>query len=129
MADLQPLTNWLYVNPSTLRHTVSVQTLNRTGDQWTVTDSNLSSAGWTTVYTGRAAIESIGGIASKEALNDGALASVSTHVITMRWNPSYTIVAGNQIVFGAKVYRVQIARNFDERNILWKLLCVEVPAL
>ena len=111
-----------------LRHVVTVQTLNRTtGDQWKVTDSTDATAGWTTVYTTRAAIEPIGGLGIKEALTDGDLASVSTHVIKMRYQAAYLIVPGMQIVFGAKVYRVQIARDWLERHRVWQLLCVEVP--
>jgi SPP1 family predicted phage head-tail adaptor len=120
--------NQLSVNPGDLRHVVTIQTLNRTtGDQWTVTDATDATAGWTTFYTCRAAIKAIGGLAIKEGMDDGGLASVSTHLIIVRWTSEYTIVAGMQVVFGAKVYRIQISRDWDERHRLFYLLCVEVP--
>jgi hypothetical protein len=119
----------LYLAAGKLRHTVSVQQLNRIGDsQWTATDATVATAGWTTLYTTRASIESLGGLNFKEVYADTDLSSVSTHLITMRWNPSFTINAGNQVVSATKTFRVQLSRNVDERNKVWKLLCVEVPA-
>jgi len=119
----------LFIAAGKLRHIVTVQQLNRTtGDQWTVTDTTDATAGWTTLYTTRASIESLGGLNFKEVYADTDLSSVSTHLITMRWSPNFTIVAGNQIVSATKTFRVQISRNVDERNKVWKLLCVEVPA-
>ncbi len=78
---------------------------------------------WTDVATVMASIEPISG---NEALVARQLQDTVTHKVLMRWRPGVT--AKLRIKFGTRLFEILEVRNWDERNRLLELRCVEGAA-
>ena len=108
---------WPRLNPSDLRHTVQIQS------QSTDTDSfGQPLQTWTTILTARVSIEAI---KQAELYQAGQLTSQVTHLITLRW-PAVNITAGMRALYGSHIYKIQAVINVEERNIVLKLLVLEI---
>jgi SPP1 family predicted phage head-tail adaptor len=115
---------WLGINPSQLRHQVQIQsqqtTVGATGGQ--------TSAGWSTIRTPFAGIESAG---EKEDYQAGEFSSQVTDIITIRYAATPAITGGMRVLFNESngtqhAYLIQAVDNVKKRNILLKLMCLEI---
>lgn len=110
---------WPRINPSELRHQVQIQSESSTPDSF-----GQPQPVWTTILTAWASVETIN---EKELYQAGALTSQVTHTITIRYpGSSVTIAPGMRVVYGSHTYKLQACNNVDERNILLKLMCLEL---
>jgi len=108
---------WPCLNPSDLRHSVQIQSQSTDSD---ALGQPLQT--WTTILTAQASIEAV---KQNELYQAGQLTSQVTHTITLRW-PPVSISAGMRAVYGAHVYKIQAVNNIEERNVVLKLLVLEL---
>jgi hypothetical protein len=79
------------------------------------------------VLTTRAKIESTLSNTYKELVQDGAIASQSTDVMTIRWpGSSITLKPGMRVSFGDNTYLVQAVDNVLRMNRVVKLFCMVI---
>lgn len=110
---------WPALDAGTLLHQVQIQSQASTADSFGQPQQT-----WTTIRTACAAIATP---SAREVFQAGQLTSQVTHMLTMRWSPT-AIAPGMRAVFGSRTFKVQAVINVDERNIVTRLLCLELGA-
>jgi len=110
---------WPSTEPGTLRHTIAIQSQSVTPDSFGQPQQR-----WTTVRTSKASIQAL---TLREIFQANQLTSQVTHLITVRWTPS-VIRPGMRIAFGSRIFQSQAVNNLDERNLLVKMLALELNA-
>jgi SPP1 family predicted phage head-tail adaptor len=111
------------MNIGSLRHRITIQHFNKSDNPFALPD------GWTNVATVWADIKPL---TSKEVYQVGELAMKVSHKVTIRYpGKNKTIIAGDRILYGSRVFELQTGiMNPDERNISLELLAFEIdPAL
>ncbi len=110
---------WPSINPADLRHQIAIQSLTSTPDAFGQPQQT-----WSTILTANGRVTT----ATKqlELLQAGALSSQVTHVVTLRYPAAVEIQAGMRVVYGTHYYKIQAVDNFDDRNVLLNLLCLEI---
>ena len=113
------LTNSLSLAAGRLRHTVALE------QPSTVPDSfGQPVESWTTVWQGRAAIETV---TARELYQSGQFTDQISHIVTMRWpGPAVPLATGMRVSFGSHAYKVQAVNNILERNRVVELLVLEL---
>ena len=114
----KPSNPWPSIDPSRLRHQISIQQQSTTQDRF-----GAPSLTWTTVRTTSGGLNVV---SLKEAFGDGQLTAQETDIWTVRWTAG--IQPGMQIVFGSNTWKVQDASNVMQRNITLHLLCLLLNA-
>jgi SPP1 family predicted phage head-tail adaptor len=109
-----------YLQPGTLRHSVTIQSPSTTRDAF-----NQPGTTWTSILTTRASIESTASLTFKFSFQNSTLASNATDVITIRC-PAVTIKPGMQIVFGDQVYTIQDVDDVQRRHRKLVMACVGI---
>jgi SPP1 family predicted phage head-tail adaptor len=103
-----------------LPHLIQVQAPSATRDEF-----GQNNTTFTTILTCRAAIQSTASQTFRFAAQDNVQASNATDVITIRWPGSgIEILPNMQVLFGTKVYTIQVVDNINNRNRIVRLLCV-----
>jgi SPP1 family predicted phage head-tail adaptor len=115
--------NPLAIDAGTLRHKVQIQAQSMVGDA----DTGEPSATWSDVL---AAFARIDAVSSRQIFQSGQglqFVSQVTHLVTIRW-PGFSvgISGGMRVLFGIRIFQVQIVENVQERNRILKLLCLEI---
>jgi len=111
----------------TLRHRITIQSPPpASGDPFASLPSGSPPA-WIPVVTMWA---SISPLTSKEVFQAGQLNMKVSHKIMIRYpGAAYTVSAGDQVVFGFRVFNLATGIiNPDERNIVLELLAYEITA-
>lgn len=111
--------NPLSLPAGALRHSISVE-------QRTVNSDSFGQPleTWNSILVTRASIEMA---TQKEVYQAGLLAEQVTHIITIRWPGSLTLLTtGNRVRFGSHLYTVQAVENIQERNRVVRLFVLEV---
>lgn len=110
--------NPLVVDAGMLVHVIQIQ-------QPTATDALGGQSGpWVTILSPRAAIATA---SSREAYQAKQFVAEVSHVITIRWpGASVNIQGGKQVLFGARVFKLQAVENVIERNRVLLLHCLEI---
>jgi SPP1 family predicted phage head-tail adaptor len=114
------VTEPLIINPADLRHSIQIQERSTTQDQY-----GQPLEVWCTLITTRARIRTL---SLREQFAQAGFSSQATHQITMRWQGSVPLQAGQRIVFGTRVFLVQSVENVLERNRVINLLVIEQQA-
>ena len=111
------------LKPGDLRHYVYIQT-ETSGTDW----DEASTSCYTTLFTGRAAIEQQGAYSPKEVVAGNATASMTTHLVRMYYRPDYAVIAGMFVNCpGQKLLlRIETVYNVLSRNRVLHLFCTEV---
>lgn len=79
---------------------------------------------WSTILTTRAAISTA---SSKEVYQASQFTAQVSHVIKIRWpGSSVTILGGQQVLLGSRVFKLQTVENVLERNRVLLLHCLEI---
>jgi SPP1 family predicted phage head-tail adaptor len=104
-----------------LRHRITIQAPVTASDPF----QTVSAGSWTNVLTCWARIESVD---PRDVFNSGQQTMKVTHKVTMRYPGSqYAVGAGNQIVYGSRVFSVVGGiLNEDERNRQLQLFAWEM---
>ncbi len=114
----------LYINPGDLRHSITIEQPSATSDEFGQPIST-----WDVVLTTRAKIESTTSNTYRELVKDGAIASQSTDVVTIRWpGASVDLEPGMRVIYGDNTLLVQAVDNVLRRNRVVKLFCMQVDA-
>ena len=107
------------MDPGQMRRQVQIQQQSATPDS--VGQPQLI---WTTILTVMAAITATG---AKESFATGQFSSQVTHRISIRWpGESVTLLGGQRVLYGARIFLVQAVENVRERNTLVHLMCLEI---
>ena len=109
----------LVINPGELRHAIQIQ-------QQTATQSASGEpqSTWNTVLATSAKIATA---SSREVYRAAQFTEQVTHVVTIRWpGPGVSILGGQQVVFGSRVFELQTVENVQERNRVLLLHCLEI---
>ena len=114
------LTKNTSVDIGSFRALITIQKRSDTPDEY----GQLSTT-WEDVTTLRAKIASLN---QRETYSNGQLVSQVTHIITFRYSPYLNVTAGMRVKYGSRVFDVQAPDNADAKNILMKLLVLEVTA-
>lgn len=114
----KPQSPWPSLNPGTLRHRVQLQQESTLPDSFGQPQST-----WTTVLTTWARVEAI---SMREMFQSNQLVSQISHAITMRYQSTVPVAPGMRIVFGNHTYKVQAINNIEERNIILRVLALEI---
>lgn len=112
---------WPSLEPGQLRHQIQIQQQSSSQDS-----SGQLLETWTTVRTSWASIQSI---TLKEAFQSDQLTSQVTHTITLRWPSGVSVQAGMRVVYGSHTYKIQAVNNIDERDVILRLLVMELNAI
>ncbi len=112
---------WPALEPGKLRHQIQIQSQSSSQDSY----GQLQQT-WATIRTSWASIQSL---ILKEAFQADSLTSQVTHLITLRWPSGVSIQAGMRVVYGSHTYKIQAVNNIDERNVILKLLVMELNAI
>jgi SPP1 family predicted phage head-tail adaptor len=112
----------LYLPAGDLRHSITIESTSVVNDEYGQPVST-----WDVVLTTRAKIESTMGNAYKELVKDGAIASQSTDVVTIRWTP-IDLKPGMRVIYGDNTLLVQAVDNILRRNRVVKLFCLQIDA-
>lgn len=62
---------------------------------------------------------------SKEFYFANQFTAESTHLVVVRWSP-IPLVAGMQILYGARTFTIQNVEDVAERRFRFNLLCIEI---
>jgi len=115
----------LYLSAGDLRHSVTIQSANK---------SERDSYGqpistWATILTTRAKIASTVGASYKDAFAQNALANQSTHLITIRYpSDAITIQPGQRVTHKNDTYTIQDVDNVLERNRVLRIACMQIES-
>jgi SPP1 family predicted phage head-tail adaptor len=121
MATPKTVQDLLAINPAELRHQVQIQ--QQTSTQ---TATGAPSATWATILTTMAKISTA---SSREVYRASQFTAQVSHVITIRWpGASVVIQGGMQVLFGARIFKLQTVENPQEQNRLLLLHCLEINA-
>lgn len=99
-----------------LRHRISIQSVGSTYDDY----GDLSNS-WSTDAIVWASVSPVSGNQEKIA---GELTGVETHRIRIRHRAG--VSAHNRVQFGARIFEIVSANNWDERNVYIEILAKEV---
>lgn len=113
----RPQDNPLAVSPGDFRHQVQLCHRSPTQDAFGQPVNT-----WTPYRTTLASIRNLSG---QELFQSDEFTSASQIRIRMRWTDDNT-VPGDRILFGARVYVVQICDNVLQRNRVLQLTCLEI---
>ena len=109
----------LVVNPGELRHAVQIQQ-----QVTTQSASGEPQQSWTTILATQASIRTA---SSREVYRASQFTGQVSHVITIRWPGSgVSILGGQQLLFGGRVFKLQTVENVQERNRVLLLHCLEI---
>lgn len=89
--------------------------------------NSVDASAWTTVLTTWGQVKVRQGSAYMAALA-GQITPVATYLITLRYPPSISILAGMRVVDGSNIYVVQNVVDVDERHRTLTLYATMVPA-
>jgi SPP1 family predicted phage head-tail adaptor len=111
--------NPLAIDAGELRHSIQIQ---QQSSAQTGTGAPVTS--WTTILQTMAKISTA---SSREAFQAMQFTALVSHVIKIRWpGASVAIQGGQQIVFGSRIFKLQIPENVLERNRVLLLHCLEI---
>lgn len=110
----------LVIEPGELRHSILIQSQNAAQS---ATGSPQES--WQTFRSTYAAIYGIG---SREVYRAGQLTSQVSHVVKVRWTAD-AYQAGQRVLFGSRIFKVQAIVNVSERNRVLMLHCLELDGV
>jgi SPP1 family predicted phage head-tail adaptor len=113
----KPQSPWPSINPGELRHRVQIQQESTLPDSFGQPQST-----WTTVLTTWARIRAA---SQREQFQANALVAQITHTITMRYQSAVAIAPGMRILFGSRIFTIQVPVNVEERNVLIDVMCLE----
>lgn len=107
---------WPKVDPGSLRHQITIRT------RGSIPDSSGRPQPWQTVWSGYA---SIVGLTERELFQANQITSQFTHRVSFPWPGSGIIIQpAMEVVFGSKVFKIQVVDNVNEMNIVVQLLCL-----
>ena len=107
------------IDPRELRHQIQIQQQTSTQDSF-----GQPQATWSTVLTTMAKIASV---ALNERFQNEQFVAQISHRIIIRWpGTGIAIVGGMRILFGTRVFLIQVPDNVEERNSAMHLLCLEI---
>lgn len=114
----------LYIAAGDLRQMVTLQSPSATRDE-----SGQPIDIWDDVLTTRAKIEGTTSNSYRELVKDGAIASQSSDVVTIRWpGGAINLTPGMRVQYGDNTLLVQAVDNVLRRNRLVKLFCMQIAA-
>ena len=105
----------LCVNPSDLRHRITIQSVSRVSDE-----AGGYSETWATQTSAWASIEPANGYQKYQAMQ---METPITHKIRMRYQSGIT--TKNRILLGSRIFDIVEVLNIEERNVLLEILAVE----
>jgi len=112
----------LLLQPGDLRHPIEVQEASSSRDSFGQTSST-----WIPVLTTRAKIESVTSLAYKELIQNNAIASQASDVVTIRWpGIGIDLEPGMRVVYKDNILLVQAVDNVLRRNRVVKLYCLVI---
>lgn len=106
------------VDASSLRHQVKLANQAQPGTRQPFGAAQPQAQSYATV---RASIVALQG---RDIYQATQFVSDVSHTVTIRYRPG--VNAGDQVLYGQRVFRIQAALNPEERNIRLDLLCLEV---
>lgn len=103
------------IDPGELRHYIALQSSTETrGTGGSVVKS------WSTHTSVWARVQPLTG---QVALQAQQINAELTHRITIRYNS--TLAEGDRVLWGSRIFDINVIRNLDERDIYQELLCKE----
>ena len=112
-----PVSSWPQIDSGKLRHQIQIQAQSSTQDSF-----GQPAQTWSTIRTTWGGLNIV---SMREVFGSGQLTAQETDVWTVRYSPT-EIQPGMQILFGGKVWKVQVISNVEQRNVLLHLLCIEI---
>ena len=109
----------LAIDAGELRHSVQIQ-------QQSTSQSGTGALvqSWTTILITMGKISTA---SSREAYQAMQFTAQVSHVIKIRWpGTGVTILGGQQVLFGSRVFKLQTVENMLERNRVLLLHCLEI---